>query len=399
MHTLALQGTAQGLLLVFTVLIARAVSLEVYGNFVFGFQLGQTMSNLLALGATFYLSRIFAEGVDSGAARLATFRFHNYYLYRGAFLLLLCALAFVLLVRSQAAIVSFGISSANYVLVMMMSFMTATGRAPLGNLLQAGRSLLLCASAIFSMYFALEVPLELALVAGATYAFGIFLVSGFVYSFRARIKSPIRRAGFAYQHVVTVLLAGADVLILEIVAPASEVAIYGVAFFVSSIASFALYAINANFTARISRSIRVDSLGQSQAILRSVARINLALTLPFLIGLVVVGTNLTVFYGSGFKASESIFLILLAGQCVNVFVGSVAVVANVSGNESRLTEYVAQALLFKALAGLVASYYYGAEGMAVAAAISTAYWNLRAYIFVRSELGLDTTPLALLRNP
>jgi O-antigen/teichoic acid export membrane protein len=235
------------------------------------------------------------------------------------------------------------------------------------------------------------------LVAVATYTFSIFLLAGFRYSFRQHEVSTPGRSGFARQHIYAVLLAGADLLIIKLTAASADVAIYGVALFLSNIASFALYAINANFTAQISRSMQVHDRGEAQKLLSRVARINIALSLPFVIALVTFSMNLTIFYGEKFEPSELVFLILFSGQIVNVFVGSVALVANVSGYESDISDYIKHSLFLKIIIGAIMSYAFGAIGMAIVAGIANATWNIRAFLLVFNRIGLNTTVVNLRR--
>lgn len=395
-HTLVLQGCAQGLILVFSMIMARSVDIEVFGDFVFGFQFGQTASSVVALGATFCLAKFFARQAEKESGRLATFELQNRFLLRGGVALLLSWGAFALFARSWAATGSYGISIVNFAIVMLMAFFTAVGRAPLGNLLQAGRGLVLCVGALVAAYFLVDAdPITVVLVASGTYIVGCYLYFGSRHSFGLSSDRSSNQFEFARQHVFSVILVGIDILILKVVAPADDVAIYGVALFLSNIASFALYAINANYTSQISRSLHSGGAVETQGLLRDVARINIALSLPFVVLLIAFAMNLTLFYGVEYQASEMIFFVLLAGQVVNVFVGSVALVANVSGYESTVSKYILQSLLMKLVFGAVAAFYMGALGMAVVASLANAIWNLRTFSLVLAKIGLNTTILKI----
>jgi len=398
LHTLVLQGAAQCLLLLFSMLMARRVDIGVFGDFIFGFQFGQISASVIALGASFYLAKHFAGFSDPSEGMLDTFQLHNHYLVRGGLILLVAWCVFAYFVNAWVAIGSFGISIANFAIVMMMAFFIAIGKAPLGNLLQAGRSLVLCLGVLLSVLIGSSVSLiTVVLVAAGIYALGTYLLIGRQYSFEISRSPSSDQFEFARQHVYFVVMAGIDVLILKYMARPDDVAIYGVALFLSNVASFALYAINANYTARISRSLRSCDASESQELLRDVARINISLSLPFLAILVAFSMNLTVFYGDEFEASEAIFLILLAGQVVNIFVGSVALVANVSGYESFISKFIFHSLLLKVVIGAGASFLFGALGMAIVASAANAIWNIRSFLLVLNKVGLNTTVLKLSR--
>lgn len=374
--------------------MARSVDLTVFGEFVFGFQIGQVSASVLALGATFYLAKHFAACSEKIEGNLTTFQLQNHFLARGALVLLVAWGLFFSIDDAWSAIAAFGISIANFVIVMLLAFFTAVGKAPLGNLLQAGRSIVLCLGVLLSAIIGGATDtVSVVLVAAGVYSMAIYLLVGRRYSFRILKNPSSDQYQFARQHISFIVMAGIDLLILKLMAFPNDVAIYGVALFLSNIASFALYAINANYTARISRSVRSNDRSESQDLLTDVARINAFLSLPFVLLLVIFSMNLTVFYGDQFKASEAIFLILLAGQIVNVFVGSVALVANVSGYESFISKYIFQSLLFKIIVGAGASYLYGVLGMAIVASLSNAIWNVRSFLLVLNEIGLNTTVL------
>jgi O-antigen/teichoic acid export membrane protein len=392
LQTLVLQGSAQGFLLLLSMLMARRLSIQDFGSFVFGFQFGQLCAGIAALGATFYLAKHFAASSDRPDSTTSTFELHNRYFARGAGMLMVVWAVFALFGNDWVAIGSFGISAANLATITLMAFFTAIGKAPLGNLLQAGRGLVLCLAASLPMLFLPNLDaVVVVLTAAMGYALIAYLAYARMYSFRIAQRLSSDHFEFARQHVYAVVLVGVDVIILKLVSSAENVAIYGVGLFLSSIASFALYAINANYTAPISKSLRGASRGDTQDLLTRVARINALLTSAFIVLLVVFAMNLTLFYGEEFEASKVIFLVLLLGQAVNVSVGSVALVANVSGYESRISSYILHAVLLKLAAGAAASYFFGALGMACVASLANAMWNFRSFLLVRQELGLNTT--------
>ncbi len=380
-------------------LIARSIDLRSYGDFVFGFQLGQVLATLAALGAAFYLAKHFGACDDAPSGRVSTFRAHNLFLLRGGIGLLLAWFLMHLAFGRGIASASFGISVANFVIVMLMAFLTATGRAPVGNALQAGRSLMLCLAVLVSMgTFTRMALFDLLLVGAWVYSLLVFWIFARRYSFKPSAKLGHEHRNFAWQHLFSVLLTGADVAILRFTVESEELAIYGVALFLSNIASFALYAVNANYTSKISRAVQADDSASAQKLLTHAARVNTLLSLPFLVGLAIFAMNLTVFYGDEYSGSRAIFFVLLSGQLVNVFVGSVALVANVSGKEAAIARLVWQSLAFKLIVGAAASLYWGGMGMAAVAAVANAAWNIRALHLVMSDLRLNTTVLAFLNR-
>jgi len=398
LHTLVLQGGAQALLLLFSMLLAQRFDLVAFGDFIFGFQVGQVGASILALGATFYLAKNFAAYSDIPEGMQSTFRLQNRFLARGSLVLLAAWVLFAFIERKWVSTAAFGVSIANFAIVMMTAYFVAVGKAPLGNLLQAGRSLVLCMGVLLSLGVITNAhPGSVVLIAACSYTLVVYLLAGCRYSFGVRKGESTDQYEFARQHIYFVVMTGIDILILKLMALPNDVAIYGVALFLSNAASFALYAINANFTARISRSVRSESRGESQKLLRSVAKLNALLSLPFLLVLIVFAMNLTLFYGEDFENSKFVFLILLAGQVINVFVGSVALVANVSGYESYISKFIFQSLLLKVFVGAAASYLYGASGMAIAASLSNALWNTRSFVFVLNNIGLNTTILRFQR--
>ena len=283
---------------------------------------------------------------------------------------------------------------------MLVAFNTAIGRAPTGNLIQAIRAFVLCTAVACVFLAGAEFDaVWTAFIAVSAFSLGVYAYYAKRYSFRKSSDAIGQQFRFASQHIYSVVIVGVDVVILKLAADNEAVAIYGVALFLSNIASFALYAINANYTAPISKAIKHSERSETQALLTNVAKINMALSAPFFVALILVSLNLSFFYGSEYRLSETLALILIGGQVFNVFVGSVALVANVSGNESRISSLIAQSLVFKVVAGLVATWFFGVVGMAIVAAMANALWNTRAFWMVYKEIGLNTTILKLIERP
>ncbi|MEL6458183.1 MAG: flippase [Cyanobacteria bacterium J06621_15] len=96
-------------------------------------------------------------------------------------------------------------------------------------------------------------------------------------------------------------------------------------------------------------------------------------------------------FGQEFLASNNVLILLIMGQLVNILVGPVDILLNMSGKE-KLSLII---FSISAVANISLNYYlipkFGAEGAAIATSISTITWSLSSMILVFKYIGINPT--------
>ncbi|WP_156500608.1 lipopolysaccharide biosynthesis protein [Croceicoccus bisphenolivorans] len=129
-----------------------------------------------------------------------------------------------------------------------------------------------------------------------------------------------------------------------------------------------------------------------QHLMATGAVFSLATMAPFVLILALWGNPiLTALYGAGYSGAFPLLMVLLAGQCVNAFFGAVVTLLNMTGNERiTLREMVAGTIVNLALTlALVPTH--GAMGAAIASSIAMTVWNVMLWHRSRRVLGIDST--------
>lgn len=190
-----------------------------------------------------------------------------------------------------------------------------------------------------------------------------------------------------------------DLVVLGILADASQTGIYRVALGGGELIAIALGAANAvlqpMFAALHARGDR-DGL---QRVVTLGARVVLALSLPMAAGLVFFARPILGFvFGAEYAPAASALTILVVGQLVNAAVGSVGFLLMMTGHERDTAVIVALGALLNLVLDVVLIPLFGVEGAAAATAISLAAWNLALAIRVLRVLRIRPTAFVSVRR-
>jgi O-antigen/teichoic acid export membrane protein len=185
------------------------------------------------------------------------------------------------------------------------------------------------------------------------------------------------------------------ILILGLLAPPAEVGLYRVAFGVYTAATLPSALLNVACSPMLA-SLHAE--GKKAAIQRVNAWMALLLVLaavatlvPFL---VAGGTILSIAFGHDYAASNTILVVLLAGELATAFIGHPTVVLNMLHHEHAVTRFSLVALLINAVGSVCLIPIYGGIGAALGVAISQFMWRLLCSWHARRYLGLESSMLA-----
>jgi len=174
------------------------------------------------------------------------------------------------------------------------------------------------------------------------------------------------------------------------VAPA-EIGIYRVAVQMSILADFGLQVVNPVIAPQIARLFALGDMKRLQQLATSSARVVLFFNLSVTAGYLLLGHQfINLFFGLDFSSSYNALLILLVGQFINSFAGSVAFLLNMTGNEKQtLRARVITTLVNVALNFLLAPFL-GIMGAAISTSVSIILWNFLLWRLVRKILNINS---------
>ena len=170
-----------------------------------------------------------------------------------------------------------------------------------------------------------------------------------------------------------------------------SVAYFKVAMQGVTLVSLGLSAINMVIMPNVARLYKEGDLESTQMLLTKSVRLSSLVSLPIILLLVIFGDFfITLLFGKAYLAAYPILVILCVGQAVNVLMGSVGLVLNMTGNESRALKSLATTLFINLISLLFLVPNYGSLGAAISVSISIISSNFLMAFEVSRVTGLKS---------
>lgn len=229
-----------------------------------------------------------------------------------------------------------------------------------------------------------------------------------VFSFTTKAPTPIHTAPHAYdlgrwfKAALPLALMGGlyvvntqtDILMLGTLSSARETGIYKVASQGGNLVAVALAATNIFISPRVAILFSEQNLPFLQRILTTTTQGMFIAATAIAAVLCITGSwLLTHLFGYQYVAAYPALVILVAGQLVNVAMGSVDVVLNMTGHERETLFVTAIAAALNITLNLLLIPAFGSVGAATATAITMASWNIAMVYRLWRTTGLLTTVL------
>ena len=185
--------------------------------------------------------------------------------------------------------------------------------------------------------------------------------------------------------------SNADVLLLGLLQADEEAGLYKVASSSAALMNFGMSAIAVAFAPYFARYYQAGDRKALQRLVMISARLGTLVALPVFLIFVFLGEwLLAVFFGSEFSAGWAALVILGFGNFINVGIGPVAVLLNMSGYERETAKGVIIAAVINVLANLCLIPEFGMEGAACATVSSLIFWNVYLWRSTRRNLGITS---------
>lgn len=178
---------------------------------------------------------------------------------------------------------------------------------------------------------------------------------------------------------------------LGFLADEESVAYFKVAMQGVSLLSLGLAAINTVIGPQIARFYRQNDIESTQKILTKSVRLSVLTSVPFALFLIFFGDKVITFlFGKEYVSAVPIITILCVGQIINVLMGSVGLVLQMTGNERAALKYLIISFFVTVILLSIFVPYFGYIGAAYSVAISMVTWNILMGIKVYKQCGLHT---------
>jgi O-antigen/teichoic acid export membrane protein len=192
---------------------------------------------------------------------------------------------------------------------------------------------------------------------------------------------------FGLTGAMQIINQNADVVILGMARDSTEVGAYKVATQAAMVVAFCLGAIGTVSAPRMASLHAKGIRTEVRRIYRFSIIFSIVGALPIVILFIGFGRPLLVWaLGEGFKTAYIPLVILCIGQLMNVAVGPVGFLLNMTGHERTVARIVATSTGINIVFNLMLVWPLGGIGAALATVFSLSYWNLHLFFAARVKL-------------
>jgi O-antigen/teichoic acid export membrane protein len=172
----------------------------------------------------------------------------------------------------------------------------------------------------------------------------------------------------------------------------AQVGVYRLAFKVANLITFTQFAISSIAAPMFSTFFAKNDLEGMKRITRDIGYMNLAISTPVFIMMLIFPSFVLDFFGKEFSAGVAPLIVLAIGQIINAICGPVMYILTMTGKEKKARNIIIVASVINLGLNLYLIPIYGLMGAASATAISTVVWNILAVIQIKKEYGFISIP-------
>ena len=164
-----------------------------------------------------------------------------------------------------------------------------------------------------------------------------------------------------------------------------EIGIYNVSIKLAMISGIVLGAVNSIVAPKLSQTYNNGKKEEFKSIVKQSTRVIFFSSVPILIFLIAFPEFLLSFFGSEFIVGKTALYILLIGQIINAFSGSVGVIMQMTGKEKLFQNILILALFLNIGLNFLLIPNHGIEGAAIASSASIIFWNLTSVAYIYNQ--------------
>jgi len=182
-----------------------------------------------------------------------------------------------------------------------------------------------------------------------------------------------------------------NILVLGLLGSSEEVGLFRVAVTGASLVTFGLTAINMALAPQVARMYQAGDMQKLQRMITLTTRGAVLVSLPIATIFMLWGEQLLgLVFGPEYVAAATALAILCLAQIIDASCGSVAVVLNMTGNDTATVTSTLISLLLNLALAVALIPQYGLLGAALGYMVSLVSWNVMLAIVARKKTGLIT---------
>ena len=183
-----------------------------------------------------------------------------------------------------------------------------------------------------------------------------------------------------------VFLGWSDTIILGIYNTSSDVGIYGVVLKISVVTSFTFQALDSILAPKLSKAFHDNKMSNFKKIVKFSTIINTIISIIFVIIIIFFKDFILSIFGEEFFKASKALIILCVGQLFNSICGPVGSILQMTGRQKVFQYILMIAFGINLILNLFLAPKYGINGVAIATAISLAFWNLSCVIYINRKV-------------
>lgn len=184
------------------------------------------------------------------------------------------------------------------------------------------------------------------------------------------------------------IVTRADMLMVGSLLGMEEAARYSVAARLASFPDFILEAIRVVMGPLIAEQFHKNELASMQQQVTRASQMVFLAVVPFAVAFIFFPKFFLGFFGPAYTSANMILIYLIIGQCVNAFSGTVGVLMTMTNLQREHACIVSISAMFTLALGYGLIKTIGAEGAALATALTMSLANIGMVIVVKSKLGI-----------
>jgi O-antigen/teichoic acid export membrane protein len=182
-----------------------------------------------------------------------------------------------------------------------------------------------------------------------------------------------------------------DVLVVGTLLGTSESAVYGAAGQLTTLISFGITSVSFVATPLIAAAYARGAPEELQRLIRVINRINIAVCVPLVLGIILIGKwLLAVVFGSAFVSAYPVLVILSCAQLVVGLIGTLAgFLLTMTSHQRAAGWIIGGSAVFNLVLTLILTPRFGVIGTATATLLAASARSIVLAVYIRARMGLQ----------
>lgn len=189
---------------------------------------------------------------------------------------------------------------------------------------------------------------------------------------------------------ILLVMGWTDIIMLGMMTSANEVGVYHVVVKVASCAIIPAFAINAVATRKYAEYYESGDIPGLLNFISQASRLFFYVSFPLVLILGVFAPFVLSLFGRDFQLGSAALRILLVGQFMPAFSGSIGNILKMTNNQVPLQYCMVSALGINIILNALLIPRFGINGAAVASALSATFWNVAGGVFFYRRYGVNS---------